>query len=223
MFEEISKLIDKKETPGNLERAIELLLVLKKKHPENDVVRGKLSHALFYKGYLAPKHSTERVKSFEQGVHYGKEAISLNPRAIYGNYWYGSNLGLLGMCKGVMASLKSIDPMRKAMEIVLEEDETFFFAGPHRAIGRLYHQAPGWPISIGNKSKAAEHLERAAEIAPKFLHNQIYLAEFYLDIGKKKQARERIELVLKARIDPDHQREDGEYQEEARRLKLRVL
>ena len=60
MFEEIGKLIDKKEAPGNLERAIEMLEKLKGEHRANDVVRGKLAHAHFYRGYLAPEGSRER-------------------------------------------------------------------------------------------------------------------------------------------------------------------
>lgn len=218
MFEEINEHIDKREQPGALDRAIELLLELKKQHPEKDIIRGKLSHAHFYKGRFAPEGSREREDYFEMGVNYGREAVTLNPRAVYGNYWYSSNMGMLGMCRGVMASLKSIDPMRKAMEVVLHENEKFYFGGPHRALGRLYHQAPGWPISIGKKTKAAEHLERAVELAPNFFHNRLWLAEFYLDVGKKPKAREHLEWLINTPLHPDHKIEDGDYQEHARKL-----
>ena len=75
-----------------------------------------------------------------QGTLYGRNAIggainqvSKRPadefggevRALYGNYWYASNMGMLGLCRGIMASLKSIDPMRKAMEVVLKENDKF--------------------------------------------------------------------------------------------------
>jgi hypothetical protein len=86
-------------------------------------------------------------------------------------------------------------------------------------LGRLYHQAPGWPISIGNKSKAADHLERAVKLAPTFFHNRLYLAEFYLDVGKKTKAREHLEWMLETPINPDHIKEDGEYREQAEQLK----
>jgi len=219
MFEEINGLIDKKEQPGNLDRAIELLLELKGQHPADDIVRGKLSHAFYYKGRFTPEGDPSREKLFEQGMTYGRESVTLNPRTVYGNYWYAANMGSWGMCRGIMASLKSIDEMRKAMEIVLKENERFFFAGPHRVLGRLYHQAPGWPISIGKKTKAAEHLERAVELAPSFFHNRLFLAEFYLDVGKKEKAREHVNWMVETPLHPDHQIEDGEYKDQAVKLR----
>jgi hypothetical protein len=109
------------------------------------------------------------------------------------------------------------------MEVVLKENENFFFAGPHRVLGRLYHQAPGWPISIGNKNKAAHHLERAVELGPKFMHNRLYLSEFYLDTGKKKKALVHLDWMIETPLNPEHEKEDGEYKEQARQLKARFF
>lgn len=219
MFEEVNACIDKKEVPGNLDRAVQLLEELKNKHPEKDIVRGKLAHACFYRAYFLPEGSAERERWFERGVNSGQEAITLNPRARYGNYWFASNLGMLGLCRGVMASLKSIDPMKRSMEIVVQENERFFFAGPHRALGRLYHQAPGWPISIGSKSKALEHLERAVKLAPAFFHNRLYLAELYVDLHKRDKAKEQLDWLISSALNPDHAVEDGHYQAQAYKLR----
>lgn len=222
MFEEINEWIDRRETPGNLARAIERLETLRSRHPEKDIIRGKLSNAYFYAGLFAEESSPERERAFAKGVNYGKEAITLNPQAVYGNYWYASNLGYLGMIQGVMASLSSIDPFRRSMEVVLRANEGFFLAGPHRALGRLYHQAPGWPISIGNKNQAAEHLERAVELAPGFFANRLYLAEFYVDMGKKKEARDHLEWARDTELNPLHAKEDSHYKDQAVQLLRRI-
>lgn len=223
MFEEINGFIDKKEQPGNLDHAIELLERLKAAHPEQDIIRGKLAHAHWYKGHFTPEGDPAQERIFERGMNLGKEAITLNPRATYGNYWYAANLGSWGLCRGMMASLKGIDPMFKAMQIVLKENENFFFGGPHRVLGRLYHQAPGWPISIGNKNKAVHHLERAVQLGPDFIHNHLYLSEFYLDTGKKDKAREQLDWIINKQLNPDHAREDGEYREQARQLRSKFF
>ena len=165
LLKEISQHIDLRETPGNLDIAINQLMNLKSTYPNEDIIYGKLSSAYFYKGLLETNDPSKQEVYYEHGVNFGKEAVTLNPRAIYGNYWYASNVGMLGLCRGMMASLASVDPMKKSYEIVLKENEKFFFAGPHRALGRLYHMAPGWPISVGNKTKALHHLEKAVEIA----------------------------------------------------------
>lgn len=222
MFDEINTLIDERETAGKLEEAATKLEALKLRHPESDIIRGKLSNTYFYVGLFAPEGERAREEAFDKGCEYGKEAITLNPAAVYGNFWYASNLGYLGICRGVLASLASIDPFRKSMDIVLRENERFFFGGPHRALGRLYQQAPGWPISIGNKNKAAEHLERAVELFPDFVVNRLYLAEFYVETGKKDKAREHLEWCAKAELKPAHKREDGVYKDQAALLLKRL-
>ncbi len=222
MLEEVSKLIDSRETAGSLEKAIELLEKLKAENPEKDIIRGKLSSAFFYKGLFSPEGTREREDAFDNGVKYGQEAITLNPRAVYGNFWYASNLGYLGMCRGALASLASIDPFKRSMEVVLKENENFYFGGPHRAIGRLYHQAPGWPISIGNKNKAFEHLEKCVQLAPNFMNNRLYLAELLIDMGKKDKAVEHLNFCKDTALNPGHEKEDGVYKEQAEKLLKRI-
>lgn len=212
LLKDINVYIDQRETAGNLDKAIHALLDLKAQHPDEDIICGKLSSAYFYKG-LFEENTKKQELFYEHGMNYGKEAITMNPKAIYGNYWYASNVGMHGLCKGMMASLASIDPMKKSMEIVLKENETFFFAGPHRALGRLYHQAPGWPISIGNKTKALEHLERAVELGPEFFNNRLFLAELYIDIGKKQKAKDHLEWLAEREPKPEHKIEDDGYKE----------
>lgn len=207
---EINAWIDQRETEGNLEKAEKALLDLRSEHPEEDLICGKLSSVYFYKG-LFTRDEKKRELYYEHGTNFGREALSMNPRAIYGNFWYASNVGQLGICRGIMASLASIDPFKKSMEVVLQENESFFFAGPHRALGRLFHQAPGWPISVGNKNKAAEHLERAVELAPEFFNNRSFLAELYLDMGKKDQAKEHLQYLVDRQPKPDHAIEDTMY------------
>ncbi|MEM7182021.1 MAG: hypothetical protein AAF518_13975 [Spirochaetota bacterium] len=213
LLTDINRYISQRESPGSLDKAIHGLLDLKAKYPDEDIICGKLSSAYFYKGLFETSNSKKQELYYEHGMNYGKEAITMNPKAIYGNYWYASNVGMHGICKGMMASLASIDPMKKGFEIVLKENESFFFAGPHRALGRLFHQAPGWPISIGNKTKALEHLERAVELAPEFFNNRLFLAELYIDIGKKPKAKEHLEWMASAEAKPEHQIEDNGYKE----------
>jgi len=222
MLEQVNEWIDKREEEGNLDRAIGRLEELIRENPEKDILRGKMSNAYFYKGLFSQEGSREREDYFDKGVNFAKEAITLNPNAIYGNFWYASNLGYLGMCRGVLSSLASIDPFKKSMEVVLKENENFFFAGPHRAIGRLYHQAPGWPISIGSKSRAAEHLEKCVELAPNFFNNRIYLAELLIDLGKKDSAKEHLQWCIDTPLNPRHEREDGVYKDQAKKLFERI-
>jgi tetratricopeptide (TPR) repeat protein len=217
VLDQVSKLIDKREHQGNLDQAIERLQELRATDRDNDLIHGKLSHAFYYKGWFA-NHNRERLRWFEQGKHFGKRAITLNPEAIYGTFWYGINLGMWGQSRGILSSLKALRPLSEAMEHVLNRNEAFFFAGPHRALGRIYHKVPGWPVSIGNKNKAVAHLERSVELGPRFFLNRIYLAELYLDVKRHRLAKGQLEWLLDTPIDPDHAVEDGAHRERAEEL-----
>jgi hypothetical protein len=82
-------------------------------------------------------------------------------------------------------------------------DATFDYAGADRSLGLLYFDAPGWPTSIGSRSKARLHLERAVALSPDFPDNRLSLVEAFLKWrdreGAQKEVRKLEELLPKAR------------------------
>ncbi len=221
MFDEVTGLFDKREAPGNLDRALELLTDLERDHPAVDEIPGRIAYAYYYKGHFATAKA-EQDRLFSAGIDAAQRAIARAPRSLWGNYWYAGNTGTLGVVRGIRASMKGIEPMHRALTIALDIDEHFYHAGPHRTSGRLFHKAPGWPISIGDKKKARHHLERAVEIAPDFFHNRIFLAELFLTLRDKARAREQLDWLIAATADPAHAREDEPYQRQARKLRAKL-
>jgi len=63
-------------------------------------------------------------------------------------------------------------------------------------LGRIYFKAPAWPISVGDKKKSLQHLETAVRLAPENSTNHLYLAETWLAMGRKEEARTELEKVL---------------------------
>jgi tetratricopeptide (TPR) repeat protein len=58
--------------------------------------------------------------------------------------------------------------------------------GPDRMLGELYLRAPGFPVSIGDSSKAVTHFRRALDQDPKYPGNRLGLTEALLaeeDLG----------------------------------------
>jgi tetratricopeptide (TPR) repeat protein len=62
----------------------------------------------------------------------------------------------------------------------IELDPKFNYAGAHRALGLLYLEAPGWPISLGSHAKARQHLKKAVELSPDYPDNQLCWLEVLL-------------------------------------------
>ena len=114
-----------------------------------------------------------------------------------------------------MQSLTLITPIKEAAEKVIELDESYFYGGAWRVLGRLYHKAPGFPFSIGSTKKAVECLEKAVEIGPKFFLNRLFLAEAYISNRDKAKAREHLEWIRNAPLNKNHELEDEGYKLEA--------
>jgi hypothetical protein len=59
-------------------------------------------------------------------------------------------------------------------------------------LGLLYFSAPGWPASVGNRSKARSHLQQAVELSRDYPDNWLSLFEAYLKWGEKSSVASQI-------------------------------
>lgn len=136
----------------------------------------------------------KKCKVYRDGIEYCKMAISLDADSIEAHFWLGVMYGLFGEAKGVMQSLYLIDPIKQEIEWVLKKDEKHEYAGPHRVLGRFYHKVPG--VKGGDNRKAIRHLLRAIELAPDLHDNYLFLAEVYVDEGRKDDAKQALRKCL---------------------------
>jgi tetratricopeptide (TPR) repeat protein len=120
---------------------------------------------------------SERESVAKQGVSACRRAAQLTPKSAPAHYYLALNLGQLARVY-LLKGLSIVSEMEKAFVTARELDPLFDYAGSDRALGLLYHQAPGWPISLGNQSKAKRHLDQAVRLRPNYPGNRIALARF---------------------------------------------
>jgi tetratricopeptide (TPR) repeat protein len=221
IYDEATKLINlREEKSSNLDKAEATLKKLIDKDPECDWAFGLLSQIYYWRGETA--ESEDRIDIYKQGMEYGKRGVEIEPDSLESNFWLAVNYGLFGNERGVLESLRLIDPIEKHTRKALDIDEGYFYGGPWRVLGRLYNQLPGWPISRGDNKKALEFLNNALEYGPKFYLNHLYIADIYLALKDKAKAREHLQWVIKAPLSSHHEREDGRYKEEAKALLKKI-
>jgi tetratricopeptide (TPR) repeat protein len=217
VFDKVRKLIDERETDdANLETARDELFALVEEDAECDWAYGLLAEINYWLGEYAD--ADDKVAFFDEGVQCGEAAVGINEDSLEGNFWLAVNYGSFGQEKGIMQSLALIHPMKNAAERAAEIDGGYFYGGPWRVLGRLYHKAPGFPFSIGSTKKAVECLEKAVELGPRFYLNRLFLAEAYISNRDKTKAREQLEWILNAPLNKNHEREDEGYKREAEAL-----
>jgi hypothetical protein len=140
------------------------------------------------------ENNDQREAIANQGIDACRRGVVRQPNAVEGHYYLAMNLGQLARTKS-LGALKLVDEMEVEFKTARELDANFDFAGPDRNLGQLYFEAPGWPTSIGSRSKARQHLERAVKLKPGYPENHLALLEAYLKWGDKNGAQREFKAL----------------------------
>ena len=130
----------------------------------------------------------QRAEIAQEGIAACRGALVKKWSLAPAHFYLGLNLGQLARTKS-LGALKLVREMEDEFKAALELDPKFDHAGPDRTLGLLYKDAPGWPTSIGGRTKARQHLLKAVELSPSFPENRLCLLEAYLEWGERKSAQ----------------------------------
>lgn len=186
-LEQIDQLILTKDL-AKIQEAAALLEERLEKNPEDGETLWLLSKAYLY---LGDRTADGKLEVFEKGKEYADRAVEVLPNSPHAHYWQSALIGRIGQTRGILSSLFMVRPMKDALDRVLELDENY--APAHWVLSQLYHQAPGFPLSIGSKKLALEHAQRAVALEPEDLEFQLQLAVALEYNGKKGEALELLE------------------------------
>jgi hypothetical protein len=136
----------------------------------------------------------ERAALANQGIAACRPLVAREPKIAAGHYYLAMNLGQLARTElvGALALVKEMEPEFKAAG---ELDAQLDHAGPERNLGLLYRDAPGWPASIGNPSKARSLLRQATKLAPDYPENHLHLIESYLKWNESDGAKRELRTL----------------------------
>ena len=163
------------------------------RQPTNTEAAVRFGGACFDRGEFAT-NDTERATLAVEGINAMRSLVAREPKLGAAHYYLSMNLGQLARTK-TLGALPIVDEMEREFKTALAYDEHFDYAGPDRNLGQLYFQAPGWPASIGSRSKARRHLERAIELAPGFPDNHLNLLEAYCEWKDTRGIRRELKAV----------------------------
>ncbi len=175
-------------------------LTLSSAGPDRPQVLARLAKTAFLLAEHLPP--PRREVYLEKGRHYSELLVTEQPERVEGYYW--SSLNLCGTAKtcGAGRALRMLPEIEARLERAAALDPAYDQAGPHRVLGRLYSEAPPWPISVGDLSKSLDHLRQAVRLSPKTSTNQLFLAETCLKLGRKAEALQALQAVLTATDHP---------------------
>ena len=152
-------------------------------HPSDPEAGWQLGLACFDWADLVSTNP-RRAELAEEGIAACRETLAHAPKSAAAHYYLALNLGQLARTRKLSA-LKLISDMEAELKTTAELDARFDYAGPDRTLGLLYRDAPGWPTSVGSRSKARTHLRKAVELSPDYPDNRLSLLESYLKWGER--------------------------------------
>ena len=131
----------------------------------------------------------------QKGIAACRGLVEKNPDSAPGHYYLAMNLGQLADAHKGLEALHIVGQMETEFKLALGLDAQIDFAGPDRNLGLLYLQAPGWPVSIGSKSKARQHLQKALKLFPQYPENHLNLIEADLTWGDNNGALRQLKAM----------------------------
>jgi len=212
--EKADKLYAQRDDLAQLRQAVALLEQAHVTDPDNYDAAWKLSK---FNYYLAT-HSTdqsEREKAFKEGIASGKDAVQLQNGKPDGHFWLGANYGGTAQ-SSILAGLASVDDIRSEMETVIKLDQGYQNGSAYMVLGLVYLNAPGF--AGGDPAKAVAEMEKGLPFGDgnAFLH--LHLAEAYLKVGRKADARRQLDGIINLTPDKDYLPEYKEAVSAAQKL-----
>lgn len=160
----------------------------------NNLAAGEFARAAYERADFST-NDTERAELAVQGIAASRELIARDPKSAPGHYFLGMNLGQMARTK-LLGALRIVNEMEREFKTARELDERLDHAGPDRSLGLLYYEAPALG-SVGSRTKARKHLERAVELAPDFPRNRLCLAEAYVKWREKSLLKRELAALEK--------------------------
>jgi tetratricopeptide (TPR) repeat protein len=163
-----------------------------RQEPQNAEAAWQFARASFDLAEFAT-NKTERADLAQQGIAASRQALAGDPNSAPAHYYLGMNLGQLARTRGLSA-LKLVDEMEREFSRSRELDEHLDYGGSDRNLGTLYRDAPSIG-SIGDRSKARQHLQRAVTLAPEYPENHLALLEACLKWGDRNCAQRELKAL----------------------------
>ncbi len=166
-------------------RSLETTGAIWQKNPDDPDAAWQYARACYD---LAEIDERNRASLAQQGIDACRKALRRRRDVAGTHYYLALNLGQLARTKK-LGALRLVAEMEHVLRDAIKLDPKFDYAGPHRTLGLLYRDAPGWPTSIGSRSRAKTHLVKAVDLVPEFPENHLSLIESYTQWGEMRNAR----------------------------------
>jgi Tfp pilus assembly protein PilF len=202
---------------ADVTRVREAVVLLKRARavdPNNYEVAWKLARTTYYLG-THTEDKAERDKAFEDGIKAGAAAVKLQANKPDGHFWFAANMG--GRAEhSKLHGMADVGNIRQHMNTVLKLDEGYQAGSAYMALAQTELKTP--KLVGGDPQKAVDILEKGLKYGAENSMFRLCLAEAYLAVKRKDEAKEQLDHILNMKPHPDYLPEYKDSADAARKL-----
>jgi tetratricopeptide (TPR) repeat protein len=214
LIKQADELYRRREDLAKLREAIAVLKRARSAETENFEINWRLAQANYFLG----KHSGEEKesdKAFADGINFARAAVRLNPNKPEGHFWLGACLGGEAEKSPFTKGIMSMGEIRQAMRKVIEIQPEYEGASAFDALAQLELKGG---FAGGKAEKALEYLEKGLAVDKTNPYANLHLAEAFLALDRKPEAKKQIDVLLKMKPNPDYEPEYNDAVRQAKKL-----
>lgn len=182
----------------------------------------KLLRSYYFLGEYVLSNPEAKRQLFDKAKQIGENTVEEFPKSAKLNFWTGAMVGMWAQEFGTLAAAMdgAADKMKRYIEASIKTDPQYLKGAAYRSLGRLHFKSPNimfvlaWP----SKEKAIENYQKSLSIDPDNLYSKRFLAESYLEKGKKEEARKLLKEVVESDYESIGTVEDSKVRQECENL-----
>jgi hypothetical protein len=145
----------------------------------------------FWARHENPTHRSQSLADAKAGRRLAEMAAKEFPESGLAHYLIACLTGLEAE-RDQTRGLKLVPVIEREAILAAQLNPFVDHGGPDRLLGELYLRAPGFPMSVGDCSKAAAHYRRAVEFGPNYPENRLGLVEVLMNEEQNQVACEEL-------------------------------
>jgi len=164
----------------------------------------------------------QQPKAYALLADEARQLTQANPHSAPAYIWQGIILSSWAGAEGGLDALGKVKEARASLERALELEENALQGSAYTSLGALYYKLPGWPISFGDDTKAAELLQRALAINPDGIDSNYFWADYLINQKRYAEAKTALLKAQAAPARPGRELADKGRQQEIRTLLAKI-
>jgi len=200
----------------NIKEAIKYYSLALEEPSEREEAAWKLLRSYHYLGRFAMSDAKERAFFFEKTKKEGKSFFEQYPENAEIAYWYSINLALWANTLSYVKAALNVGSANETREIALrliaegKKGDNISAARGYQILGRAHQKIPHIFAVLNwvNKDSTEYYLKNSLNLNPKDLATTLFLAEYYKEKGRKREAEDLLALKLKLKPRPEEYLED---------------